>query len=128
MGGGRLLAGGCGEDCAGTRGVVVKRGGARTPVRLAMEMTYLLADVPAIELAPALEAQLQVETLGGVPFTRVCAFNAAREVTDTVADVLRLHPFVRTHGMPLPNPYYRPWRELHAARDLTPLSGRGVTA
>jgi hypothetical protein len=89
--------------------------------RLIVDMTYLLADVPGIERGLELEARLG-GALHGLPFVRICAFDAAREVSDCLADVLRMHPTVIGEGGSLLNPYYRPWSELRAVRKAAHLA------
>jgi hypothetical protein len=83
--------------------------------RLFVDMTYLLADVPGIERGLELEARVG-EALRGLPFVRICTFDSAREISDRVADVLRMHPTVIGAGGLLLNPYYRPWNELRTVR------------
>jgi MEDS: MEthanogen/methylotroph, DcmR Sensory domain len=93
--------------------------GRRT--RLFVDMTYLLADVPGIERGLELEARVG-DALRGLPVVRICAFDAGREVSDRLADVLRMHPTVISEGGSLRNPYYRPWSELRAVRRAAPLA------
>lgn len=81
--------------------------------RLVVDMTYLLAEVPGIERGPELEARVR-DALRGLPFVRICAFDAGGEINDRLADVLRDHPMVLGEGGALRNPYYRPWNELRA--------------
>jgi hypothetical protein len=101
------------------RELVTSRGARRT--RLFIDMTYLLADVPGIERALELEARVG-EALRGLPLVRICAFDAGREVSDRVADVLRNFPTVIGEGGSLWNPYYRPWNELRAVRKAAHLA------
>jgi hypothetical protein len=101
------------------RDLVAGRSARRT--RLVVDMTYLLADVPGIERGPLLEARLG-DALRGLPFVRVCVFDASREISDQLADMLRMHPTVIGAGGPLRNPYYRPWSELRAGRRAAPLA------
>jgi hypothetical protein len=89
--------------------------------RLIIDMTYLLADVPGIDRGLELEARLGA-ALQGLPFVRICAFDAGREVSDRLADVLRMHPTVIGEGGSLLNPYYRPWSELRAVRKAAHLA------
>ena len=96
------------------------RGSARR-TRLVVDMTYLLADVPGIERGLELEARVS-DALQGLPLVRVCAFDVGREVSDRLADVLRVHPTVIGEGGSLRNPYYRPWSELRAVRKAAPLA------
>lgn len=78
-------------------------------VRLSVEMTYLLADVEGIERGVELEARANDEIFARYPFVCVCSFNGAREVHDVMADVMQTHPVLLRDGVPLANPYYRPW-------------------
>jgi hypothetical protein len=89
--------------------------------RLFVDMTYLLADVPGIERSLELEARVG-DALRGLPFVRICAFDAGGEISDRVADVLRNYPAVIGAGGSLRNPYYRPWNELRAVRKAAPLA------
>jgi len=93
---------------------LLEAGGARR-TRLFVDMTYLLANVPGIERGLELEAGVG-EALRGLPFVRICAFDGAREMSDRLADVLRMHPKVIGEGGLLLNPYYRPWNELRTVR------------
>ena len=101
------------------RALAAKGAGRRT--RLLVDMTYLLADVPGIERGLELEARVG-DALQGLPVVRICAFDAGREVSDRLADVLRMHPTVIGEGGSLRNPYYRPWSELRAVRKAAPLA------
>ncbi len=83
--------------------------------RLFVDMSYLLADVPAIERGLEFEARVG-EALRGLPFVRICTFDGAREISDRLADLLRMHPTVIGEGGLLLNPYYRPWNELRTVR------------
>jgi hypothetical protein len=74
-------------------------------VRVLIEMTYLLADVPGMRRGAELaNAQIFAE----YPFTCVCAVNGNLDVGGVLADVLRLHPVLLSRGIPLVNPWYRP--------------------
>ena len=95
--------------------------GAGRRTRLFVDMTYLLADVPGIERGLELEARVG-DALQGLGVARVCAFDAGREVSDQLADVLRMYPTVISEGGSLRNPYYRPWSELRAVRRASPLA------
>lgn len=89
--------------------------------RLFIDMTYLLADVPGIERGLELEARVG-EALRGLPFVRICAFDAGGEISDCLADVLRNYPTVIGEGGSLWNPYYRPWNELRTVRKAAHLA------
>ena len=89
--------------------------------RLIVDMTYLLADVPGIERGLELEARVR-DALRGLPFVRICAFDAGGEISDRLADVLRDHPTVVSEGGSLWNPYYRPWNELRTIRKAAHLA------
>jgi hypothetical protein len=117
-----LFRGGCFDPTAALgrlRELATASGARRT--RLFVDMTYLLADVPGIERALELEARVGA-ALRGLPLVRVCAFDAGREVSDRVADVLRNFPTVIGEGGSLWNPYYRPWNELRAVRKAAHLA------
>lgn len=89
--------------------------------RLFVDMTYLLADVPGIERGLELEARVR-DALRGLPFVRICAFDAGGEISDRLADVLRDYPMVVSEGGSLWNPYYRPWNELRTVRKAAHLA------
>jgi len=81
-------------------------------VRFSVEMTYLLAKVPGIERGPEFESRANEEVFAKLPFVCVCSFNTARDLSNTLVDVLRTHPVLIHDGVPLANPYYRAWAEL----------------
>ncbi|MFL5318580.1 MAG: MEDS domain-containing protein [Myxococcaceae bacterium] len=81
-------------------------------VRFSVEMTYLLANVPGIERGPEFEARANEEVFAKFPFVCICSFNGARDVNNMLAEVLATHPVLISNGIPLTNPYYRPWPEL----------------
>lgn len=89
--------------------------------RLFVDMTYLLADVAGIERGLELEARVG-EALRGLPFVRICAFDAGGEISDRLADVLRDYPTVIGEGGSIWNPYYRPWNELRMVRKAAHLA------
>jgi chemotaxis family two-component system sensor kinase Cph1 len=80
-------------------------------VRFSVEMTYLLAQVPGMERGAEFEARANAEVFARFPFVCICSFNATRDVPHVLEDVLRTHPVLISNGMPLFNPYYRPWSE-----------------
>jgi hypothetical protein len=106
-------------DAQGRLHALTAAGGARR-TRLFVDMTYLLVGVPGIERALELEARL-TEARREHRGVRVCAFDGAREMSDRMADVLRIHPTVIGEGGVLRNPYYRPWNELRTVRRESPL-------
>ena len=83
-------------------------------VRFSVEMTYLLAEAPGIDRGIEFESRANDEVFAKYPFVCVCSFNAARDVNDLVGDVLRTHPVLVRDGLPIENPYYRPWHELRS--------------
>ncbi len=86
-------------------------------VRLSVEMTYLLADVPGIERGAEFEARANEEIFSEHPFVCICSFNAAREdPSEVITDVLATHPVLIASGIPLVNPHYRSWELLAADR------------
>jgi hypothetical protein len=116
--GGRFDAGAARARIA-TLGAVARAAGLAR-VRLCTEMTYLLSGAPGLEATLELQARLDEDVGAGLPLVRLSAFNTAREVTDLVADVLRVHPILISHGLPLANPYYRPWSELRTGHQPWP--------
>jgi hypothetical protein len=104
---------------AAVRALAAKGAARRT--RLVVDMTYLLADVPGIERGLELEAKVS-DALQGLPLVRISAFDVGREVSDRLADVLRVYPTVIGEGGSMRNPYYRPWSELRAVRKAAPLA------
>lgn len=78
-------------------------------VRFSVEMTYLLAHVPGIEHGPEFEARANEEVFARFPFVCICSFNGARDQSEMLTDVLETHPILIANGIPLQNPYYRPW-------------------
>lgn len=107
-------------DAAGARARIMEfaeaaRGLGLARVRLSVEMTYLLGGAPGLEAVHEFETRLAEDVRRGLPLVRLYAFNlASREVTDLVADALRAHAILISHGQPLANPYFRPWSELRA--------------
>jgi hypothetical protein len=83
-----------------------------TRVRLSVEMTYLLANVPGIERGPELESRANQEIFAEYPFVCICSFNGARNHGSCLEDVLATHPILISRGVPLANPHYRPWKLL----------------
>jgi hypothetical protein len=91
-------------------------------VRFSVEMTYLLAKVPGIEHGPEFEARANEEVFAKFPFVCICSFNGARDQSEILTDVLETHPILIANGIPLQNPYYRPWDILR--NDPTALARR----
>jgi hypothetical protein len=85
-------------------------------VRFSVEMTYLLADVPGMERGPEFESRANEEVFARFPFVCICSFNGERGTTQVLEDVLATHPILLSKGLPLVNPYYRPWSELALKR------------
>ena len=77
-------------------------------MRLAVEMTYLLADVPGIERGAEFEARVNAELFSEHPFSCLRAFNGNLGVGGALAEVLRSHPVLLSRGLPLLNPWYEP--------------------
>jgi hypothetical protein len=83
-------------------------------VRFSVEMTYLLYDVPGIEQGPEFESRSNDEVFARFPFVCVCSFNGARDVSSVLGNVLETHPIVLAGGIPMVNPYYKPWSVFEA--------------
>jgi hypothetical protein len=76
-------------------------------VRLSVEMTYLLADVPGMDRGPEFEARANEEVFAKFPFVCICSFNGNRAVPGVLEEVLKSHPVLISNGIPLLNPYFR---------------------
>jgi hypothetical protein len=83
-------------------------------VRFSVDLSYLLAKVPGMEDGPAFEARANDEVFERYPFVCICAYNASRGTTEVVEDIFATHPVVFVRGLPLNNPYFKPWKQLSA--------------
>lgn len=87
--------------------------GARQ-VRFSVAISYVLSGVPGIEDFMIFDARANDEIFPRYPFICICAYNAAKGVNDLVEDMFGTHLLVFVRGIPLANPYYRPWKEISA--------------
>lgn len=83
-------------------------------VRFSVDLAYLLANVPGMEDGLTFESRANEEIFERYPFMCICSYNASLGQNEIVEDLLATHPVVFVRGLPLANPYYRPWKELSA--------------
>lgn len=89
--------------------------GARR-VRFSVDMSYVLAGVPGAEELIEFDASANEGIFPEYPFLCICAYDAATGVPELVEDMFLTHPLVFVRGIPLPNPYYKPWGEISRSR------------
>ncbi len=89
--------------------------GARQ-VRFSVDMSYVLAGVPGAEELIEFDASANEGIFPDYPFLCICAYDAGTGIPELVEDMFLTHPLVFVRGIPLPNPYYKPWGEISRSR------------
>jgi hypothetical protein len=101
------------QAAAGIKAMIAGARAAGAPqVRFSVDISYVLSGTPGIEDFMILDARANEDIFPSLPFICVCAYDASRGVSEMVEDMFVTHPLVFVRGLPMANPYYKPWAQI----------------